>query len=157
MSRYRVLCAWLLGVLPAACTSGDIPGPARSLAASGLAHAAATRACGPTDGPAVAIYLASAPVESLEPAAPYLRIYVWQPLDRLAGRSWILAGGEPEGSAWLHSSATEYEVAARGAVTVNRVAPDGTVEGSADLTFRSAGRVRGGFRAVWVPQAVLCG
>jgi hypothetical protein len=138
LSRYRVLCAWLLGVLPAACTSGDIPGPARSLAAPG-------------------IYLASAPVESLEPAAPYLRIYVWQPLDRLAGRSWILAGGEPEGSAWLHSSATEYEVAARGAVTVNRVAPDGTVGGSADLTFPSAGRVRGGYRAVWVPQAVLCG
>jgi hypothetical protein len=156
-SRYGVLWACLMGALPAACTSGDIPGPTRSLAASGLAHAAATRACGPADGPAVAIYIASAPVESLEPAAPYVRIYVWQPLDRLAERSWNLAGGEPEGSAWFQSSATDFEVAVRGTVRVNRVAPDGTVEGSADVTFPSTGRVRGGFRAVWVPNAMLCG
>lgn len=157
MSRYRALWAFLLGVLPTACTSGDIPEPARSLAARGLTYAAATRACGPADGPAVEIYLAPAPVESLEPAAPYVRIYVWQPLDGLAGRSWILGGGEPEGSAWFHSSATEYEVAARGTVTVNRVTSDSTVEGSADLTFANAGRVRGGFRAVWISNSVLCG
>jgi len=157
LSLSRLLGVCLPLVFFAACASEEVPGPANGLAARGLTYAAATRACGPADGPAVAIYLASTPVESLEPAPPYLRIYLWQPLDRLAGRSWVLTGGEPEGSAWLHSSATDYEVATRGAVTVSRVAPDGTIEGSADLTFPSTGRIRTGFRAVWVEQAMLCG
>lgn len=157
MSLSRLLGVCLPLVFFAACASEEVPGPANGLAARGLTYAAATRACGPADGPAVAIYLASGPVESLEPAAPYLRIYVWQPLDRLAGRSWVLTGSEPEGGAWLQSSATEYEIATRGTVTVTRVRPDSTVEGSADLTFPSTGRIRTGFRAVWVEQAMLCG
>ena len=152
MSVPRLVASWVVAVLAAACASDGMPGPT-----AGLTHAAATRACGPTDGPAVAIYLAAAPVESLEPATPYVRIYVWQPPERLAGRSWVLAGGEPEGAAWLHSTAKDYEVATSGRVTVNAVAADSTIEGVADLTFPRGGRVRAGFRAAWLSRTVLCG
>lgn len=151
MSVPRLVSSWMLVVF-FGCASDGIPGPA-----TGLAHAAATVACGPADGPAVAIYLASAPVESLEPAAPYLRFYVWQSLERLSGRSWAVAGRESEGGAWLHSTATDYEIAIGGRVTVSSVAPDSTIEGSADVTFPSAGRIRVRFRAEWLSRAVLCG
>jgi hypothetical protein len=152
MSVARLIGSWAIVVFPVACASDGIPGPP-----AGLAHAAATSACGPADGPAVTIYLSHAPVESLEPPAPYVRIYIWQPLDRLAGRSWVVAGDEAEGSAWLHPVARDNEVATSGRVRVNVVTSDNTIEGLADLTFPSAGRVRGGFRAVWLPRTVLCG
>jgi hypothetical protein len=151
MLAARLIGSWLLVAFPVACTSNSIPGPP-----AGLAHAAATPTCAPTDGPAVAIYLAAAPVGSVEPPAPYLRIDVWQPLGRLAGRSWVLAGSEAEGSAWFYSTATDFEIATRGRVTINAVAPDNTIEGSADLTFPSAGRIRGGFRAAWLSRVVGC-
>jgi hypothetical protein len=151
MSVPRLIGSLLIIAVPAACTSQGILEPP-----AGLSHAAATQDCGPTDGPAVAIYLAPAPVESLEPPAPYVRISVWQPLERLVGRSWVVGGGEPDGSAAFHPTAADFELATSGRV-VNAVAPDNAVEGSVDLRFPSAGRVRGGFRAVWLSRAVLCG
>jgi hypothetical protein len=147
----RLISSCFLAAFLIACTSNSIPGPP-----AGLPHAAATPTCAPTDGPAVAIYLAAVPLGSVEPPAPYLRIDVWQPPVRLAGRSWVLAGSESEGSAWFYSTATDFEIATRGRVTINAVAPDNTIEGSADLTFPSAGRIRGGFRAAWLSRVVGC-
>jgi hypothetical protein len=122
-----------------------------------LTHAAATFACGPADGPAVAIYLAPDPVTSLEPPAPYVRIYVAQPLDALVGQPWILAGTKSAGGAWFHSASNTDEIANTGYVTVISVSSDNTIVGVVDIAFPNAGRIRGGFRAVWVPSTVLCG
>ena len=122
----------------------------------GLDFAAATRSCGPADGPAVVIYLASERIESLDPSAPFVRVYVDQSLETLAGRSWLLAGVNANGAAWYYSSATEFEVATIGGMRVEKVEEDNTIVGLVDLIFPDAGRIRGEFRAVWVPNTVIC-
>ena len=151
MSVPRLLRPLLILAISAACSSNGIPGPATEL------HAVAARTCGPADGPAVEIYLSRAPIESLEPPAPYHRVAVWQPLDHLAGRSWSLAPDDGEGGAWSHPTATELEIATGGTATVTAVRPDSTVEGSVDVTFPSGTRLRGTFRAPWHPRQMLCG
>ena len=148
----RVICLSITVVLPASCDSDGIHAPPR-----GLPHAVATRTCAPNDGPAVAIYLTTTAVQTLEPSAPYLRTAVWQPLDGLRGRSWSLASGSTEGAAWFHSTAMTFEIAIRGNVTVTSVSADNRVEGTMDVTFPRSGRIRGGFKATWVAQTMLCG
>jgi hypothetical protein len=86
-----------------------------------------------------------------------VRIYVWQSPQRLAGRSWALVGTDAQGNASFHSTARDFEAATQGSVTVNAVTADNTIEGSVDLTFPRAGRIRGGFRAAWFAQTMLCG
>ena len=148
----RVICLFIVTVLLAACDSDGIHTPPR-----GLAHALATRSCAPNDGPAVAIYLTSTAVQTLQPSPPYLRVAVWQPLDGLRGRSWSLASGSGEGAAWFHPTVTTFEIATRGSVTVTAVSADNRVEGNMDVTFPRAGRIRGGFKATWIAQTMLCG
>lgn len=151
--RIRPLAsAVIIAIAPLACTSSSIPGPP-----VGLNHAVAMPACGPADGPAVEIYLTPTPFEASDPALPYVRIYIWQSLTNLTERTWIVGGDQPGGSAWYHSSPNDIIVATSGSVTVNRVAPDKTIEGSADLRFAGGRRVRGGFRAAWRERTMLCG
>jgi hypothetical protein len=142
----------MIAVVAAACDSDSIaPSP------FGLAYAAATRECvGPLSESGVAIYLANAPVQALEPEAPYVRIILRQPLQSLREGSWVVAGNGAQGAAWRFSTATDYERATSGEVTVNVVASDSTIEGWADLTFPSAGRVGGNFRALWISRVLLC-
>lgn len=147
----RVICLIAM-VLLAGCDSDGIHAPPR-----GLPHAVAARSCAPNDGPAVAIYLTSTAVQTLQPSTPYLRVAVWQPLDGLRGRSWSLASGSSVGAAWFHSTATTFEIATRGSVTVTAVSADNRVEGNMDVTFPRAGRIRGGFKATWIAQTMLCG
>ncbi len=66
--------------LVAGCNSQDVSAPP-----AGYSNAAATRTCGPADGPAVAIYLAPDAIDTLEPAAPYIRIYLWKSVDAVLG------------------------------------------------------------------------
>ena len=147
---------WLSGCLAAllalACLSDS------TLRPPGRFHyAAAARACGPADGPAVGIYLATVPVESLAPPVPYIRIAVWQPVDRLAGGSWLIAAGDTSADAWYYTAPSQFEVATGGHVRVKVVLADTTIEGSVDVTFPGAGRVTGGFRSAWFAGAPLCG
>jgi hypothetical protein len=151
MSVLRLRRSLPILVVALACSSDDVPGPTTDL------YAVATAACGPADGPAVGIYLAHAPVESLEPPAPYFRVYIWEWLDRLGGRSWSLGPNEGKGGAWFHPTATDFEIATRGTVTVTAVRPDSTVEGRADLTFPGGTRLSGTFRAGWRSRQMLCG
>lgn len=159
--RYVFPCelqsAWLMRLrlfillaIAASCASDAIPGPP-----AGFPYAAATPACGPADGPATTIYLSPNPVESLDPSTPFIRIAIWQPRERLFGRSWSLANGAA--AAWYFSTPDEFEIATGGSVTVNAVDPDSTVRGSAVFTFPMHGRVAGGFRAKWFTVALLCG
>lgn len=129
----------------AALRSGDFP------------HAAATRACGPTDGPAVAIYLATVPIESLAPRPPYIHITVWQSLEHLPGGSWRIAAGGTTAAAWYYSASNDFEVATVGHLMVSAVLPDSSIQGSVDVTFPAAGRVSGALRSRWISRALLCG
>jgi hypothetical protein len=142
----------IVGVVSIACASDSISAPPR-----GFAHAVASAACGPADGPAVAIYLAPDPVTSLEPATPFVRVYVAMPRDALSGHAWVLAGSKADGGAWFHSSVSKFEIATNGYMAVKSVGADNTIEGSVDIRFPTAGHIRGGFRAVWLPATMLCG
>ena len=124
-----------------------------------LDHAVAYRACGPADGPAVGITIATVPGTSPEVAAPYLRVAVWQTVERLAGRSWNLVGGDEEGAAWFHETPSEFETPTSGSVRIRAVGPDRTIEGTVDVVFPKAGRIQRSFRAEWIEgtQPMLCG
>lgn len=125
----------------------------------GFPHAIAVRSCAPNDGAAVTIYLSQAEVETLEPSPPYLRIAIWQPVGALTNSMWSLRVSEGEGSAWFHATTSGHETASGGTVRVTTVSADTTVEGTVDVTFPTAGRIRGGFTAPYVypPAPALCG
>ena len=150
MSLIRVIGFSMAAALFLACTDNGISAPP-----AGFTHAAATRTCGPADGPAVAIYLSPNAIESLEPTTPFVRIYVAEAVNILAGRTWSLAGSGSEGGAWFNASFAPSEVATRGLMTVSSVGSDNTVEGSVDLTFPS-GHIHGGFHALWRPNNIVC-
>jgi hypothetical protein len=123
----------------------------------GFPHAVAARSCAPNDGPAAVIYLSDAEVESLEPLPPYIRIVIWQPAGALANRSWSLSASAGEGGAWFHSTTEVHETASSGSVRVSTVSADTSLEGTVDVTFPTAGRIRGGFTARWIARPALCG
>ena len=126
------------------------PGPP-----TGLPYAAATPACGPADGPGIAIYLSPNPVESLDPSTPFVLVDIWQPRERLRERSWQLA--DDAAAASYFSTPNDFEVAIGGSITVKAIDPDSTVHGSAVLTFPTHGTIAGGFHARWFSVALRCG
>lgn len=150
MSKRHRIAASVVVVFTVACQSDGT-----QLPPEGFSHAAATRTCGPADGPAIAVYLAPNPVAALEPAAPYVRVNVWQSVGDAAG-SWEVGGGDDEAAAWYFTAPNEFEVAT-GRVTVSAVGSDTTVRGTVDLTFPSVGRITGSFEAAWISVSPLCG
>ena len=122
----------------------------------GFGLAAATNSCGPLGEPAVEIFLASEPIESVPPDAPYVRIYIRQSVDELAGETWVLAGADADGVAGYYSTTTDSELASSGAVMISEVDDDNNIEGLVNVVFPTAGRVRGEFRAEWVQRNIGC-
>lgn len=152
MPLARLLLCWLAALPLLACTSEPT-----ITHADVFDYAAARRQCGPADGPAVSVYLAAAPIESLEPSPPYVRIDVWQTLEQIAGRSWNLTATSEEGGALYFRTATDHETVTSGHLTVTGVAEDNTITGSVDVVFPTAGRIRTEFSAPWIPSSMLCG
>jgi len=151
MSITRMLRLSLVFAFAMACSSDTISAPLR-----GLVYAAATAQCGPADGPAVAIYLTPNPVGSIEPSAPFVRVYVPVQLDQLTAHVWPISTNT-EAAAWFHPDASTYELAETGYMIVNSVDSESTITGSVDLHFPDAGHIRSAFRATWVPSHALCG
>ena len=138
-------------VFALACASDGISAPP-----GGFPHAFAQFACGPADGPAVAIFLTQEAVEAPSPTTPYVRIYIAQAVDQLNGRAWSIAGSNSQGGAWFQLTADSYEIASSGYIVATNVSADHTIDGSVDLTFPRAGRIRGGFHAPLFPNNALC-
>ena len=147
----RAVCLSIATAVAVGCSSDRVGAPP-----PGLPYATATPTCAPNDGPAVSIYLTALLEDTLEPSKPYVRIAVWQPLDSLVGRSWVLAPSSEDGSAWYHATAVDFESATNGRLTVTSFSLE-RVRGTVDVTFPDAGRIRGAFEATWIPQAELCG
>jgi hypothetical protein len=152
MSVARMLRMAMVVAVTIACNSDTVFGPIR-----GSLYAAATFQCGPADGPATAIYIKPEPVGSIAPSTPFVRIYVPVAVEQLSDHAWPVSNGNSEATAWFHSTDANLEVATTGYMTVSSVASDKTIEGSVNLWFPDAGRVRGGFRATWIPGTVVCG
>jgi hypothetical protein len=152
MSIVRVMRFSVVAVLAVACASDGALSPPK-----GFNHSAVTFACGPADGPAVAIYLAPDPITLLEPTGTFVRVYVPRSLDQVLNRMWPINGVNSEAAAWFQSTALNAELATGGYLIVGRLGPDSTITGTVSLNFRNAGHVGGGFHAVWIPPRNLCG
>lgn len=141
-----------LVVLAMACSNGIAAPPA------GYTHAAATFACGPADGPAVAIYLSPTPITSPVPSGPYVRIYINKAVEEVGGQAWPIAGSGATAAAFFQTSPANYELATAGFVITSSVSADKTIEGIVNLNFPNAGHISGSFHAEWISQAgPLCG
>ena len=151
MAIFRVVRMAVVVAAAVACDSDNVFSPIRH-----FEYSAATRQCGPADGPATEIFL-SHDAASAEPSTPFVRIYIPVAVEELSGRVWQLSAHSPEGGAWFHSSDASSEIAASGYMIVAAVGPDRTVQGSVYLEFPDAGRVSGAFAAPWILSTVLCG
>jgi hypothetical protein len=146
-SRFSVLVVFAM-----ACSDGIGAPPA------GFRHAVATFACGPADGPAVAITLSPNPVGALEPNAPAVRIYIAQAVEQIGGKAWPIGTSTSQANASFQSVGNTFENATSGYVITSSVGVDKTVEGTVNLTFPNAGHIEGGFDAKWITQpGLLCG
>lgn len=151
MSVIRVLCLSLVVALAMACSSDRVSAPFR-----GFDHAAAVFDCGPADGAAVAIYLAPNPVGSVEPDAPFVRVFVPARVTRLTDHAWPISKNS-EAAAWFHPDSSTWELAEKGYMIVSSVDSDTTVTGSVDLDFPDSGHIKSAFRATWIPRFIFCG
>lgn len=151
MSVIRWSSVSVLLAFAAACSDGTGAPPA------GFRHAVATFACGPADGPAVAIVLSPTPGGALEPNAPAVRIFIIHPVEQIGGKTWPI-GGASQANASFHSVGNTFENATTGYVITSSVSADKTVDGTVNLTFPNAGHIEGGFHAQWISQpGLLCG
>lgn len=132
----------------AAALSCDLIGP------QDFPHAVATFNCGPTDGPATAILLASRPIESLQPSYPFISVDIWQPLSSLPGTVWRV--GNSEAMMRYFTGPGEFQWAAAGSVRIDRVGTDNRVEGRVELRFPPR-FLSEDFSAAWVERLVVCG
>jgi hypothetical protein len=119
-------------------------------------YATAHPQCGPADGPATEIFVSASPLDSQGALVPFVRIYVAVGVEELNGHIWSVSGSSPA-AAWFHPVITGGQVAATGGtLTVTSVGADKSIDGSIDLSFPDAGRIRGEFHAVWIPGGAVC-
>ena len=118
-------------------------------------HAVASFQCGPADGPATGITLASQPIPPAGPTFPYIAIMIDEPLSALAGRTFLVGSGGTAGATYI-AGPNSYESASTGRVVIGSVDADSTIHGSVNLSFSSR-RVLDMFRADWIDRRVLCG
>ena len=115
-----------------------------------LPHAAAVASCGPADGPATYIYLASTPLELPQPIAPFIQVFVPKRFSE-ATRGEVFRIGDDfneEASAWFNTSGLEPRQALSGEVAVTSLR-NNRLTGFVDLVFPNGVRMRGSFNASW--------
>jgi hypothetical protein len=148
----RSLSVLLLAGFIAGCSDDSAPlEPLRE-----LPYAVATPSCGPADGPAVLIYLASMPIEALQPVAPFVQVNILRSITELDAGSVIqISESISDANAWFRGSGVERQ-ATGGEVGVTSRTTD-TLAGYIDLRFTDGAPLRGSFAATWTPRQLLCG
>ena len=122
-----------------------------------FSHAVASFQCGPADGPATGITLASHPIPSAGPTSfPYVAIMIDEPISALAGRTFLAGSGGTAGATYV-AVLNSFEYASMGRVIIGSVDADSTIHGEVSLTFPSR-QVVAAFIAPWIqPTGTLCG
>lgn len=146
----------ILPLVTALVVSCDDDAPLEPLSA--LPYAAATPSCGPADGPATTIYLASTPVELPQPTVPFIQVFVPRRFTE-SFESDVFEIGEDfneEANAWFHRSGVELKSATSGEVGITAFNGN-ELTGYVDLEFPDGVRMRGSFSASWQNLAILCG
>ncbi len=125
---------------------------------SALPYATAVPSCGPVDGPATLIYLASAPFELTDPSAPYIQVFVPRRFTEDARGDVFQIGDQfnEESNAWFYRSGVETQSATRGEVGITSLR-ENVLTGYVDLIFPDGVRMRGSFIASWQNRATFCG
>ncbi len=121
-------------------------------------HAVASFQCGPADGAATGITLASHPIPPAGPTSfPYVAIMINQPLAALAGHTFLVGSGGTAGAMYA-AGPNSYESASMGRVIIVGVDADSTIHGNVSLSFSSR-IVIDGFTAVWIQRTgtTICG
>jgi hypothetical protein len=140
----------VLAVSLLACSSDRIGGPSAA-----FRHASVTRACGPADGPAVAIYFTPTQLESDLASPPYVRVGIDQPLESLGGHGWVVTANSDGMFAVFQPSTGDVEIATSGYLTAKSVNADNSIDGVVDLSFPS-GHVQSEFHATFITSTMLC-
>jgi hypothetical protein len=144
--RFSLVAAVAMGCSADATTSPQL---------SAFVHSAAIRACGPADGPAVAIYLTPDPVGATEPSTPYVRVYVSVDQSELTAHPWPI-GSTTQAAAWFQPDASTSVAAESGNMIVNSIDSDNTINGSIEIFFPDAGHIQTDFHAKWLTNSVPC-
>ena len=150
MSLPRLFRLSLVVAVAIGCSSDPTSPPLRAFDFS-----AAAGACGPTDGPAVMLFLAPTPVEELNPSPPYVRVYVPVGAGELTEHAWPI-GSSSEAGAWFQSGSSTSEIARSGLMIVSSVGADNSINGTLDVDFPNAGRMTSEFHAKWLPSNFYC-
>ena len=142
----------LLVCLIVACSND--PAPFEPL--SELPYAVATPSCGPADGPAVLIYLASMPIDSLQPVAPFVQVNILRSITELGAGSVVqISESLSDANAWFRGSGVERQATGGEVGVTSRTTT--TLAGYIDLRFNDGPALRGTFSATWTPRQMLCG
>ena len=140
----------LVAALVLACSSDGAIGPP-----SRFDHVSATFACGPADGPALAIYFSEEPVTVGFPPGAFVVVYVQGTVDEIVGTMWPFSTGSTA-AASFHPGGNDYEYATGGYLLVSSGSAGQTLEGTVDIEFPKAGHLQRAFRAEWVQSNIMC-
>ena len=123
----------------------------------GYEYAYATRDCAPWDGPAVTLYFAGSPSDSIPMGVPHLRVSIWKSPAELANRTVRWPADLQGGAALRCAAADSCEPANGGQISFGGTRPDSSVEGVLLLRWVGGDSVRGSFRAAWRSRRIMCG
>ena len=145
----------LLALLLPGCSGPPdqlFPVPAR-----GYPYAFATPDCAPWDGPAVTVYLLSAPGDSLPPPAPYFQVSLFAGLADVAPLTLSWPDDARKGSLLHCTAAGSCTPMPSGRVRVAEVSGDSALWLEVRLHTGAGDTIQGGYRATWRPRRIGCG
>ena len=140
----------LLAALVIGCSSDSVVGPGGR-----FDNALARSTCGPADGPALVIYLASDPIPASGPSGEHVAVYIDGMADQFFGQRLSISSSSNVGASFRWTT-DKFEYATGGYVILDSGGVGNGLDGSLDLLFPSAGRVHGEFHSEWLPINGFC-
>jgi len=132
------------------CNGSDGPGDVR--------NAALLQTCGPTDGPAVTLFLTEQPASAEWPERPYSAITVYRDIAGVAGKRFdVSATSGSVGQGFVCPETGDCETASSASVTFGQLASDSTIAAEFRVSLAGNEIVRGSARARYHPLSQLCG
>jgi hypothetical protein len=127
-----------------------------TLVTKGFSHAFAMNDCGPSDGPAMAIYLLDQHDDAIPPKTAYIRVRLDFEPATFDHESALWERGRGLGIGELCSHGACQAISS-GRIDFGEIKAGKSVEGLLDLSFTNDVRVRTKFRGRWVNRPYVCG
>ena len=126
------------------------------LVTNGYTHAVARAGCGPTDGPALDLYLFHKQDEAFPPKTAHIRVQVSIDPQSLSHQHLEWKDSRGPGTAVLCAK-DSCDAMTSGRIDFGVVKPGKSAEGELDLRFTNDVRVRQQFHARWRARGFVCG